>query len=234
MTIRTKSWLQTRIGLDLSGRGLKKVRENAYSTYQYLKDLIDSCTFQDADGKITVNGIVTTGATPLLMEDTVWEDLRFPATNINPPGQVADPDFDTTNVGWLFDAGGTEILYIVAQLPHSYKEGTNLRCHVHWNPTNTNGGNVLWRISYRWRNNEDAAVGFTDVDVTAVANGTAGKLQFNLFADLVKADAEISSILDIKFQRIGGSDTYNADALFKEFDIHFEKNTVGSREPWIK
>ncbi len=234
MTIRTKNWLQTRIGLDLSGRGLKKVRENAYSTYQYLKDLIDSCTFQDADGIINVGGIITTGETPLLMQDTVWEDLRFPATVINPPGQVADPDFDVTNIGWLFDSGGTEILYIIAQLPHSYKEGTNLCCHVHWNPTNTNTGNVLWRISYRWLNDEETAGAFTDVDITAVANGTAGKSQTDIFADLVKADAVISSILDIKLQRIGGSDTYNADALLKEFDIHFEKNTLGSREPFIK
>ena len=106
MTIRTKSWLQTRIRLDLSGRGLKKVRETAYSAYQYLKDLIDSGTFQDSDGNITVNNIITTGSEPLTMTDTVWDDLRAPFTQTK-RGALDKPDFDYTNVGLLFKQNDT-------------------------------------------------------------------------------------------------------------------------------
>jgi hypothetical protein len=168
------------------------------------------------------------------LTDTVWDDLRFPATAVNPPGLASDPTFDSINVGWLFDDSSTEVLFLVAQLPHSYKEGTNLHCHVHWEPTNTNTGNVLWRMSYRWRNNLKVAPSFADVDITVAANGTANKIQLDEFAEISNTDALISSMLDIKLQRIGGSDTYNANARFKEFDIHFEINTLGSREEVVK
>lgn len=30
-----------------------------------------------------VDGVVTSGVTPLLMEDTVWKDSKFPFTKIN-------------------------------------------------------------------------------------------------------------------------------------------------------
>lgn len=175
-------------------------------------------------------------AQEFILTDTVWDDLRFPSTAINPPGLVSDPTFDTTDIGWLFAPDATNILFFVAQVPHKYKEGTSLHCHVHWEPTNTNTGNVLWRLSYRWRNDRETAGAFTDVSVLATANGTASKVQFDDFPEISKTNALVSSILDLKVERIGGdlSDTYNANARLKEFDIHFEIDTIGSREEVTK
>ncbi len=162
---------------------------------------------------------------------TVWDDLRAPATAINPPGQISDPDWDNTNGGWLFDDGGTEILWIVLQFHHSYKEGSDIVPHLHWQPKTTGSGNVLWRIEYKWTNREAADAGsFTQVDLLTPADGTAFKHQEDKFAAQSGSGKTISSIITIKLSRIGGdgTDTYSGDALLKEFDIHFEIDRIGS------
>ena len=161
-----------------------------------------------------------------------WEDLRSPATGINPPGAVSDPDWDVTNIGFLFDKASTESIQIISQLPHGYIEGSFLYPHIHWEPSDTDTGAVLWRMEYQWRNNHEAATGFTTVDILATPAGIADRLQINGFGAIGKADATISSIFECTISRIGGdaSDTYDADARFKEFDIHVQLDDVGSRE----
>jgi len=160
----------------------------------------------------------------------LWDDVLFPATAVNPPGAEADPDWDMTNVGWLFDASGTEVLQIIAQLPHRYAEGGDIYPHVHWQPTTTNTGNVLWRLEYRWLNNGETAGSWTTADLTVAANGTAYTYQIDTWEPFSKANAEISSMLDIKLSRVGGSDTYTGEALLKEFDIHYPVDSMGSDE----
>ena len=161
----------------------------------------------------------------------LWDDLRFPATAINPPGLGSDPTFDSTNIGYAFAPGATNFLYMVAQLPHSYKEGTSLYPHIHWEPSNADTGDVLWRIGWRWRNNGETAAALTTQDLLVPANGTALTLQIDPFGTpLAKGNALISSMLDIQLSRIGGdvTDDFTGNAILKEFDIHYQLDTPGS------
>ena len=171
-----------------------------------------------------------------------WEDLRFPATAINPPGQASDPDFDTTNGGWLFAAVGTELLFLIAQLPHAWVTGRDLAPHVHWQKTTSAAGNVVWRLSYKW-----APIGavmdaaFTDVDASTVAagtpdNDTADEHLITPFTALSGTGKGISDMLVMKLARIGGdaADTYGADARLLEFDIHYEVDSFGSNQEFVK
>lgn len=173
----------------------------------------------------------------LTFTDTVWDDLRSPATAINPPGQVSDPDWDNTNGGWLFDAAGTEVLWLIVQMPHGWKEGTAIRPHIHWMPTNTNTGNVLWRMEYKWTNVHGTDAGtFSTLNVLDAGDGTALKHQIAGFEEIDGTGKTLSSMLSIKLSRIGGdvTDTYNADALLKEFDIHYQMDALGSDEEYVK
>ena len=79
-----------------------------------------------------------------------WDDLTFPATAINPPGQASDPDWDNTKGGWLFDANGTEQLWVIAQMKHGWAQGSDLKPHFHWEKTTSASGTVLWRRIYTW------------------------------------------------------------------------------------
>lgn len=171
-----------------------------------------------------------------------YEDLRFPATAINPPGQVGDPDFDTTNGGWLFAAGGTEILFVIAQLPHACKEGSIIRPHVHWQKTTSAGGDVLWQLDYKWSPIDEVMdVGFTTIssatiDSITTDNDTANEHLITSLGDVAATGKGMSDILVMKVSRIGGdeTDTYGADARFLEFDIHYEVDSLGSRYEYVK
>jgi hypothetical protein len=180
----------------------------------------------ESDGTMVANGTATT-----------WEDLRFPATAINPAGAPSAMVFDTTNIGFTAGAGGTQVIAIIGQMPHSWKVGSDIHPHIHWEPITTNTGDVLWRLEYKWTNIGDTEpANFTTVDVLDAGDGTALKHQLASFTALSGAGKTLSSILSMKISRIGGdgTDTFTGDALLKEFDIHYESDTLGSRSELSK
>jgi hypothetical protein len=178
------------------------------------------------------------GAAPVLT-DTVWEDLRFPAQSINPPGNVDDADIETTTGCLLFDAGSTEVCMGVAQLPHAWKQGSALHAHLHWTPTSTNTGNVYWRLDYQVKNigeTFDFSAGWTTANTLDAADGVAGKHQIHELAEITMTNKTVSCMLHWKLSRIGGdgTDTYTADARLLEFDIHYEIDAMGSSGELVK
>ena len=92
--------------------------------YRYLIGDYDSgnyMVFNAATGKFRRYGTFTT-----------WDDLRFPSTRIR-QGATAKPDFDITNIGLLFPQDdATEIAYLLAQMPHDWKEGSAIYPHMHY------------------------------------------------------------------------------------------------------
>lgn len=214
MTIRNRSWLQTRIGRDLT-RGKKHVKELSYSTYQYLKDIIDS--HADIDK---------------------WDDLRAPFSQTR-RGALSKPDFDYTNVGLLFPQNdATEITYIIMQLPHAYKLGTNIRPHLHWQQMNSNS--VVWKFDYKWFENGGLVpANFTTVTATGKAfTYSAGNLlQIETFPELDGSSITgVSSILLLKIYREDDVDggAGGGDALAFEFDIHYQVDSLGSTQEYTK
>jgi hypothetical protein len=82
---------------------------------------------------VSALGTIThTGTGYGFVHDTgLWEDLTFPAQSINPVGPTAGADVDQ-NTGFLrFDANSVEEICGVAQMPHGWKSGTNVVCHIH-------------------------------------------------------------------------------------------------------
>lgn len=160
----------------------------------------------------------------------LWDDFRFPAQAINPPGIASDPTWDTTNIGWSFANGATKVIQMVAQMPHGWVEGSRIHPHIHWEPSTAATGNVLWRLQYRWRDEGDTAEALTTLDILAPANGTALTLQRDFFPYVSGAGKEKSSILELQLSRIGGdtTDTFSGAAILKEFDIHYQLDSLGS------
>ena len=176
------------------------------------------------------------------VKNVQWDDLRFPASAANPPGLSSDPDYDTTNGGWLFDASSTELLFFQAQMPHAWREGTIIHPHVHWQKTTSAAGDVYWQLDYKKApiaGVMDAA--FTTLSVTSTVpgtpdNDTANEHLISTFGDLDMAGNELSDMLLFKLSRIGGdaADTYGADVRLLEFDIHYEIDGFGSGREFIK
>ena len=179
----------------------------------------------------------------LALYDEAWDDLRFPAQAINPPGGVSDADVDTDTGLLLYASNGTEIAMGVAQMPHAWDEFTAINPHVHWQKTTSAAGNVLWRLEYELVNNgEVAAMDYgTAIDASVVVPGTpddatANRVLIPTFGEIDMTGMDISCLIFWRLSRIGGDalDTYGADARLVEFDIHYRVNSLGSQELFTK
>lgn len=177
------------------------------------------------------------------LTNTSWDDLRFPAQGINPPGAASDPDLESTTGLLLFGTVGTETIAGVAQMPHTWKEGTAVVPHVHWQKTTSAAGNVLWQLDYEVvSNGAIAAMDYgTQLQVTESVDGTpdndtANEVLISSFGEVAMTGEVISCLVFWKLSRIGGDalDTYGADARLLEFDIHYEVDAHGSDEQFTK
>ena len=163
-----------------------------------------------------------------------WTDLRMPLTR-DKQGQSSKPDFDFTNIGLLFPQNdATEIVYLIAQMPHEMLVGGDLKPHVHF--LQDTSDEPVFKIDYRWyENNGDPTGSFTTVANTGFAfTYTSGSIcQIATFAALDGSGiTSVSSIIEIKLYR--DDNVVSGDVLGKEFDLHYQIDDRGSREEYIK
>lgn len=165
-----------------------------------------------------------------------WDDLRFPATSINPAGAADVPGIDNDVGGLLFDATREEVQSCIVQMPHGWKEGSTLYPHFHWQKTTTNSGNVVWKVNYRW-----SPVGAVmDANWTVLSNHLPssntpgnGQVGYHYITDVGTISGEgkhVSDCLIIQYSRDAPNvlDTFTADARLLEFDLHYEMDSIGS------
>jgi hypothetical protein len=224
------TWLNNNIGLSSTSPWGRLSVQGITGATTYLMSLASSSSE-------TAFNIKSDGTVRLIGDATAFEDLRFPATAINPVGAPSPMTFDSTNLGFTASAAGTTSIAVIAQLPHSWKTGSSIYPHVHWEPTTTDTGNVVWNIEYKWTStNETEPATFEYIQTTQAGSGTAFTHQLASLPSISGTGETLSSILSIKISRGGSSslDTYADDALLKEFDIHYEVDSFGSDREVIK
>jgi hypothetical protein len=139
------------------------------------------------------------------------------------------------------------------QIPHGYVPGTPIEPHVHvrLDPTSEGaaGQKLLLEFEYIWVNLSEPRPDSTRI-VSINHEITREDLrQDNLmisFGFIEKVDAGISSMLNCRFSRITfdpdwgkdfwssqglDNDTFKGNLIFKEFDFHYQIDSLGSREP---
>jgi hypothetical protein len=164
-----------------------------------------------------------------------FDDMRCPVSALAPGATPADPiiygSSGAVRIRGFDGAAAVESMDFTAQLPHGYKEGTDLEPHVHWCPTTANSGNVVWRLDYYWLDINGVIPVLAQIATTPqAAGGTAWK---HLLADLPVISGvgkTISSMLMCRIWRDPtGTDTYPDDAGLLEVDFHYQLDSVGSR-----
>lgn len=171
----------------------------------------------------------------------VWEDLRVAleltrrgAANQPGFGQVLDDGSGSVGVyATLFDKATREDVFFSVQFPHAWKIGSTIEPHVHWMPTDTDTGTVRWGLEYTWVDINGTFSNTTIIYAEDAADGTASKHQYASFAGVTPpvGITGVSSMMLCRLFRDAAhaNDTYDNDAAGLEFDIHYQKDAVGSR-----
>lgn len=178
----------------------------------------------DENGHLTLHG-----------DATVFEDLRFPFTR-DKQGQNDKPDFDFTNFGLLFPQNDTtEIAYIIVQFEHAMEQGSVILPHVHFNQTSVT--TPTFKMDYRWYDlGNDPTGSFTTVTfdsfVFTYVSGTISQVAYINGGIDGSSITGVSSFLECKFYR--DDNDVVGDVLTKEFDIHIERDSLGSNTEFTK
>lgn len=176
----------------------------------------------EADGTLKFNG-----------DATVWNDLIIAATNLRPGGSA--PTFALIRngiYGYRFDAGSANELHGAVEVQHDYKEGSDLFVHVHWEPTTTNTGNIVWGFEYSVANPGATFPATTTATMTpAAAPGVIGRHVLSSIVQITGTGLKIGAIVMFRvFRQNGGTDTFTGNAFLHSVGIHYEADTAGSRQ----
>lgn len=184
--------------------------------------------FED-DGTLVFNG-----------DATVWNDINLPAANLRPgatPPNWANVFASGGIYGYTFNPSiANDELHSSGEILHDYKEGTDLHLHVHWMATTANAGVVRWGLEYVWCNVGDTSAAPATIYVNATASGTAWKHQLTSFPTISGTGKHIGSMFAFRIFRAAtdAADTYPDTAYLPQVGIHYEIDTVGSREMTTK
>lgn len=164
----------------------------------------------------------------------VTDDLRF-ELNQTWQGAVGKPDYDFTNFGLLFPQNdATEIAYLSRQLPHNMLLATSFQPHLHY--VQDEASDPVWKIDYRVIvNGEDPTGGFTTLTSSGtVFTYTSGSLlQIATFPSIPAIGGNpLSAIFEIRLYR--DDNVVSGDVLAKSFDLHYQLDSLGSVEAFLK
>lgn len=181
----------------------------------------------EADGTLVFTGAAT-----------VFNDANMGAAQLALPA-ASQPDedefvdesgVDTGITTWAVAVG--EELSGSIEIPHDYKEGTNLTFHVHWQGITAPGGgtdNVQWQLEYTL-----ARDGATLDAKTTIVKETAITTQYVFYRSdfnaITGTNFKIGDQFLFTLSRIAASaDEYAGDALLATVGFHYECDTCGSR-----
>jgi hypothetical protein len=190
----------------------------------------------DIPDPVDISGIETELLSVASTNNPMWDDMRI---NLNRGTTGGDPPtmstFRPNTQAYRFISDATNSLFFDVQIPHSWKEGSTLRPHLHWSPGNsTNTGSVLWGLDYTWANAEDDPDSVfpvsTNVTVADPAHGVAFGHQIASFGNIVGTGKYASSVLMCRVYRDGnnGSDTFTGNAFALSLDFHYQIDKSGS------
>ena len=183
---------------------------------------------------------ITTGAVKtILLSTPVYDDMQISMANVKTPASNA-PNWVAYKESEIpaFSKTATNVLYFTAQLPHTYKEGTDLEFHIHIAYPDTGAGNSIWYMTYSWTNIDgNFPAASNSGNVTLVSPTVADRHTAPpIIATISGAGKTVSSVLLCSISRLGGdgSDDYDNVIYLVSGDFHYQKDTLGSRQQLIK
>lgn len=179
----------------------------------------------------------TDGSYHMLGDATVWNDvniggltLKGPASRLPTLTEISDNTGAGTDI-FTYGFDTNEEADGILEVPHSYKEGSDFHFHIHWSGNDAPSGTdyVRWELTYFI-----SASGETIPPVTVQEVETAYDTQYERVNSDITIDGTDISMGDqfcFKLKRISSvGSPYSALALIQTVGIHFEEDTIGSRQ----
>ena len=234
-------------GIGTSGQFMIKGSSSSLNIFEgYRSSSTTATSTIDSSGKITTSDTIHVGnpvnfvsidsalGVRLRGNATVWEDLQVPLT-LGKLGILSKPDYDYDTLAYMFPQNDTtEVIYIQEQMPHSWKEGSTIYPHVH--VQQSMNAQATFKMVYKWTNLGDAVpstwsqytmgtyvMPYTSGRIEQLLSGTTG---------ISGTGKTVSSILIIKLYR--SDNVYSGDIATFSFDIHYERDSMGSRTIYSK
>lgn len=176
----------------------------------------------EADGTLKFNG-----------DATVWNDIIITVSNLR-PGQTPPvfAAFMGGIYGFRFDAGVTDEVHGAFEIPHDYKEGSNLIVHCHYSPTTINTGNIVFGFEYSYGTNGQVFTNtLTVTNPPIAALGVVNLVSRTDIVTLTGMGFKVGDIIAFRFFRQnGGTDTFTGNVFVHSIGVHYESDTMGSRQ----
>jgi hypothetical protein len=179
-----------------------------------------NCIKIDANGELTLMGTAT-----------VFDDVYIGAHSLH---AGATPPTWTVWNGTLYapefiDAATTD-LHGSFEVLHDYKDGTDLKFHLHWSPSTTNAGNCKWGLDYSIVNIDGTFASPTTVTITPAASGVVRKHSLTDLATITGTGLVKGAIIDFRIYRLGldAADTFTGSAYLHNVGMHYEIDKLGS------
>jgi len=164
--------------------------------------------------------------------DIAYEDLRVAILTTRVGGNAPTLETFTDTLKAMRFADNDEVHFSV-QMPHSWAEGTTIWPHVHFCAEGDGSGkNTELGLEYSWQNIDGTFPSSTDIKSGDEALSTALD---HLFADLSSTGISgtgkmISSVLVCRLYRDAASaDNYTGNVFITDFDVHYLRNSAGSK-----
>jgi len=145
---------------------------------------------------------------------------------------------------WEYLDVSTKELFFMVQMPHQWKEGSNIYPHVHWSVKTALGTNrVKWILDYQWVDlgSTYSTSNFTTLSGSELVQGASRSgAAYEHFITPINSAAmsgnghTLSSIIVCRLKRDGDLDNFTGTAFLLSFDFHYEIDSFGSNNEYIK
>jgi hypothetical protein len=193
------------------------------------------------NGDICVSGTLTLNGGQIIFDgsSTVWDDLQIPGYTANRIPSIPSPSAGSAMGNmWLSFFTGTESVYFNIQMPHSWKEGSTIYPHVHaYLETSATLSTVIFGLEYTWHSSFSCAAFpapiIYNMCATVNSNIVAGSPLYINGGLGITPPVEpylLSSLLICRLYRQSAANNCPSRIGFISFDVHYEMDTIGSRE----
>jgi hypothetical protein len=152
-------------------------------------------------------------------------------------GVGTDPEIITYKTSLIlkcFDSA--EILHFATQVPHNYKEGSDMSVHVHWTPhsrgTAESGNSVAWKVECVVAKIDGTFGSTATADCTDICDGINDAHQISPGVSVSGTGVGISSMIIGRVYRDAGdtwtTNTAGSRPALLEVDFHYEIDSLGS------